>query len=75
MKDKCICYILVLSLIFNDYKLSLDELTKDLKITIQKLAGMSRVIFLTVGKDKKTVTLELPLPTSNVSIFSKKRKR
>lgn len=75
MRDKCICYILVVSMIAFNYSVNLDIFTKDLKLGLKKLQDISRVLaFSFKGSNKNTAILSLPLPPPVVA-SSGKRKR
>ncbi|XP_022913799.2 uncharacterized protein [Onthophagus taurus] len=77
MRDKCLCYILVLGIIGCDYTMSIELLSKDLKQGIKKLQELCKILsFTPLIKDKTVVTLKLPLPTPpSHQAMNKKRKR
>nr|CAH7745846.1 unnamed protein product [Callosobruchus chinensis] len=73
MKDKCLCYIIVLAAIAKEYEVNVALLSKDLKIGLKKAVEVSRILaFNTSSKDKTIVTLNLPLPAPVT--FTSKRK-
>nr|CAI5864447.1 unnamed protein product [Callosobruchus analis] len=73
MKDKCLCYIIVLAAIAKEYEVNVALLSKDLKIGLKKAVEVSRILaFNTSSKDKTIVTLNLPLPAPVT--FTPKRK-
>lgn len=74
MRDKTICYILVLSLLMCDYKLNLEDLSKDMKIGIKKLIEIARFLSLTV-KYNKIVELKLPLPAPFIQSGSRRSRK
>ncbi|GJQ66593.1 hypothetical protein Trydic_g4569 [Trypoxylus dichotomus] len=75
MRDKCVCYILVLSMLAFNNAINLEIFTKDLKLGIKKLQDISKVLgFSFKGGDKKIATLSLPLPQPVVASTGKKRR-
>lgn len=66
LKDKCVCYLLVLCITMNGYKLDLGMLSKDIKIGLKKLQEMSRVLSFSVDKNVAVLKLPLPAPLSVV---------
>lgn len=64
MKDKCLCYILILSMIACGYKIRLDILAKELKMGLKKLQDVARVLAFSVSKEIATLKLPLPAPVS-----------
>lgn len=62
LKDKCVCYLLVLCITLNGYKLDLEIFSKDIKIGLKKLHEMSRVLAFSIV-DANKAALKLPLPT------------
>ncbi|CAH1960983.1 unnamed protein product [Acanthoscelides obtectus] len=73
MKDKCLCYIIVLAAIAKEYEVNVALLSKDLKIGLKKAVEISKILaFNTSSKDKSIVTLNLPLPAPVT--FNSKRK-
>nr|XP_023014845.1 DNA-directed RNA polymerase I subunit RPA49-like isoform X2 [Leptinotarsa decemlineata] len=74
IKDKALCFILVLAAIALNYEVDVQSLSKDLKIGVKKTLEVSRILaFNASSKDKNVVQLKLPLPEP-VS-FNPKRKR
>ncbi|KAG5882580.1 hypothetical protein JTB14_030129 [Gonioctena quinquepunctata] len=74
IKDKALCFILVLAAIALDYEVDVQILSKDLKIGLKKTLEVSRILaFNASGKDKHVVQLKLPLP--DPIMFNAKRKR
>lgn len=74
MKDKSLCFILILTAKAMDYEVDLTNLTKDCKIGVKKALEISRILaFNTSSKNKNVVTLKLPLPAP-VAITPKRRK-
>lgn len=74
MRDKTICYILVLTAIACDYKLNLEILGKELKISAKKLLEIARALSFTALRNNKDIELKLPLPSPFVNFVSKRRK-
>lgn len=63
MKDKCLCYIIVLYMIAMDYELNLDPLSKDAKVGLNKIKDFSRNLgFSQSSKLKTGITLKIPVP-------------
>lgn len=63
MKDKCICYILVLSMLAFNNVINLEIFTKDLKLGLKKLQDISKVLAFTFrSSNKSNAFLCLPLP-------------
>lgn len=64
MKDKAICYSMVLLALVNDYTVNLDELCKELKLKINKLQSIAKLLAFVPRqpKDKTIFVLKLPLP-------------
>lgn len=74
MKDKSLCYILILTAKAMDYEVDLTNLAKDCKIGVKKALEISRILaFNTSSKNKNVVTLKLPLPAP-VTFTSKRKK-
>ncbi|KAF5288481.1 hypothetical protein FQA39_LY15410 [Lamprigera yunnana] len=73
MRDKCICAILVLSIIACRYSLDLELISKELKQSLKKMKEISKVLGFHVNKD--TASLSLPLPPIMKTFTSKKRKK
>lgn len=73
MKDKCLCSILVLSIIACGYKLNLEMVSKELKIGLKKMQDVSRVLGFHVNKEMVTLSLPLPLPVSRFNVKKKKK--
>lgn len=73
MKIKALCFILVLTLFVTDFEVNIAELAKDIKVGTKKIQEVGRVLALSAGKDKDTMTLKVPLPA--VVTISAKRKR
>ncbi|CAG9813628.1 unnamed protein product [Phaedon cochleariae] len=73
MKDKAVCYTLVLAAIAMEYEVNVEQLSKDLKIGVKKTLEVSRILAFNASKDKHIVQLKLPLPAPVT--FSSKRKR
>lgn len=75
MKDKALCFILVLAALAGDYKVNIETLSKDFKTGIKKIVEISRVLaFSASGKNKTVVTLKLPLPEPVSLSLKRKRK-
>lgn len=64
MRDKALCYILVLSLLANDYRVNLEDIAREVKGKVKKLQDIGRVLALSPinSKDKNVLVLKLPLP-------------
>lgn len=64
MKDKAMCYCIVLLALVNNYKVNLDELSKALKLKVNKLQNIAKLLAFVPAnaKDKTNVILKLPLP-------------
>lgn len=74
MKDKSLCFIVVLAALAMDYEVDLANLSKDCKIGVKKALEISRILaFNASSKNKNVVTLNLPLPAPVT--FNPKRKR
>lgn len=74
MKDKSLCFILILTAKAMDYEVDLTNLAKDCKIGVKKALEISRILaFNSTSKDKNVVTLKLPLPAP-VTVTPKKRR-
>lgn len=74
MKDKSLCFILILTAKAMDYEVDLTNLAKDCKIGVKKALEISRILaFNTSSKNKNVVTLKLPLPAP-VTVTPRKRK-
>lgn len=75
LRDKTICYILVLAMIAMDFQIDVEALSKSVKVGVKKLHEITRVLaFSSHRKNKDLVILKLPLPPA-VSTSPKKRKR
>jgi hypothetical protein len=75
LRDKTICYILVLAMIAMDFQINVEALSKSVKVGVKKLHEITRVLaFSSHRKNKDLVILKLPLPPA-VSTSPKKRKR
>ncbi|KAL3275820.1 hypothetical protein HHI36_020564 [Cryptolaemus montrouzieri] len=72
MRDKSICYILVLAMLALNYNLDLELLSKDIKMGIKKLQEISRILGFTTN-GPKSVTLKLPLPPPIVTNVRRKK--
>lgn len=76
MKDKCLCYIIVLLMIAVDYEMDLDALSKDLNIGLKKLKQLARLLgFSPSSKLKNGITLKIPVPPPPSLFIKKKRTR
>ncbi|XP_008196560.2 DNA-directed RNA polymerase I subunit RPA49 [Tribolium castaneum] len=76
MRDKTVCYILVIAMIAFDYEVDLEQLAKVIKIGVKKLQEMGRILaFSPHLKNKNAMTLKIPLPAAVTSSSSNKRKR
>lgn len=73
MRDKCMCYILVLSMLACGYTLTLEVLAKELKIGVKKLQEVSRILAFHVSKEVAILKLPLPAPVSNIQKGKRKR--
>lgn len=64
MKDKAICHCMVLLALINNFVVNLDELCKALKLKINKLQSIAKLLAFVPShaKDRSTVVLKLPLP-------------
>lgn len=75
IRDKTICYILVLAMIAFDYQLDLEQVSKNVKLGVKKLQEMGRVLaFSPHGKNKNSMTLKIPLPAA-ISLSPRKRRK
>lgn len=71
MKDKLICYILVLAaLASGTYTVDLEVLSQDMKMGMKKLMEISRLVGFASSGTKKII-IKLPLPAAP----SRKRRR
>lgn len=78
MKDKAMCYCVVLTALVNNFEVNLEELCKALKVKITKLQNIAKLLaFVPVNaKDKTNVVLKLPLPPPVKNLaHTPKRKR
>lgn len=62
MKDKGLCYTLVLLMIAMDYELNLESVGKDIKIGLKKVQEFSRNLGFSSGKQKTSIVLKIPVP-------------
>lgn len=75
MRDKTMCYILVLLMLASDYQIDLDEISKDVKYGVKKLQDFSRVLaFTPTGSDKFSMILKMPLPAAFTVLHSPKKR-
>ncbi|KAJ3665716.1 hypothetical protein Zmor_001198 [Zophobas morio] len=75
MRDKTICYMVVLLMIALDYQVNMEALSKNIKLGVKKLQEMGRILaFSAHSKDKNVMILKIPLPPA-VSLSPRKRKR
>lgn len=73
MRDKALCYIVVLLAIVNDYKLDLAEIALETKMKLKKIQDVVRVLLFTFTDREKTLAaLQLPLPNP-VAVLGKRR--
>lgn len=76
MKDKTICYVIVLALLINDYSINLNELSEAFGIAKRRLQDFCKILSLTMNKNKVDADLILPLPQNVMKVMlPKKRKR
>ncbi|KAF7281520.1 hypothetical protein GWI33_004556 [Rhynchophorus ferrugineus] len=74
MRDKCVCYIIVLIMIAVNYEMDLDILAKDLKIGLNKAKELARHLgFSQSTKSKTGIVLKIPVPPPP-TLFMKKKK-
>lgn len=75
MRDKVLCYIMVLSLLTDNYVLNLEDVAKEVKGRTKKLQDIGRVLALSPQnyKDKNVLTLKLPLPALPTLGYPKKQ--
>lgn len=72
------CYCIVLLAFVNKFQVNLDELCKTLKLKINKLQSIAKLLAFVPGsaKDKGSVVLKLPLPAPVKNLaHTPKRKR
>ncbi|KAL1513982.1 hypothetical protein ABEB36_003313 [Hypothenemus hampei] len=75
MKDKCLCYILVLLMLVMNYNVDLEPLSKDMKIGIKKLQEFARNLGFSQSATRKTnIVLKIPVPPPIVPNLKRKRK-
>lgn len=76
MRDKTICYIIVLAVLINDFSISLNELSQAFGVAQKRIQDFCRILSLTINKNKADADLILPLP-KNVIVprLSRKRKQ
>lgn len=60
MKDKCVCYIIVLAVLNSNYSLDITPLAEELHMGTKRVLDLGRVLRFTVNKS--TLSLQLPLP-------------
>lgn len=74
MRDKAICYILVLAMLASPKnQIDLEALSKEMKIGIKKLQEISRLLAFSSG-GPKTVVLKMPLPAAVTASKGKRKK-
>ncbi|XP_072390267.1 DNA-directed RNA polymerase I subunit RPA49 isoform X2 [Diabrotica undecimpunctata] len=75
MKDKALCYTMVLAAIAMDFEVDVELLSKDMKIGIKKAIEVARILaFNAKANNKNVVQLKLPLPAP-VNFTPKKGRR
>lgn len=63
LRDKAICFIIVLGLLANNYTLSVDPISQTIKIGLSKLQQLCRVVgTVPLDRNKNIQVLKLPLP-------------
>lgn len=77
MRDKTICYIMVLTALVTEYMVNLEDLCKEIKGKVKKLQDIARVLAFTPlsAKEKHIVVLKLPLPAQVSSSFQQRKKK
>ncbi|XP_066287315.1 DNA-directed RNA polymerase I subunit RPA49-like [Branchiostoma lanceolatum] len=79
LKDKLLCYILVMGLIIEKFKLNLNDIQKDLKIALKKLMTLTRAVGCDVHSKKADRSVDnelqrmavLPIPLKLPDQFSR----
>lgn len=75
MRDKTICYIMVLSLFVGNFVVNLEDLARETKLKPKKLQEVAKVLALTSDKkDKNLFSLQLPLPAVRLGRAAPKKK-
>ncbi|CAH1181034.1 unnamed protein product [Phyllotreta striolata] len=75
MKDKALCYTMILAAIAMDFEVDIELLSKDLKVGIKKAIEVARILAFNSAKanNKHIVQLKVPLPAP-VTYTPKRRK-
>lgn len=74
MKDKALCYTMILAAIAMDFEVDVELLSKDLKVGVKKAVEVARILaFNAKVNNKNVVQLKLPLPAPIT--YTPKRKR
>ncbi|XP_056639495.1 DNA-directed RNA polymerase I subunit RPA49-like isoform X2 [Diorhabda sublineata] len=75
MKDKALCYTMILAAIAMEFEVDVELLSKDLKIGMKKVVEVARILaFNMKANNKNIVQLKLPLPAP-VAYSPKKGRR
>jgi len=76
MKDKGLCYTIVLLMLALDYEIDLDPIAKDLKIGLKKMQEMARNLgFSQSSKLKTGIVLKIPVPPPIMANLKRRRTR
>lgn len=76
MKDKGLCYTIVLLMLALDYEIDLDPIAKDLKIGLKKMQEMARNLgFSQSSKVKTGIVLKIPVPPPITANLKRRRTR
>lgn len=74
MKDKGLCYTIVLLMLAMDYEIDLDIISKDLKTGFKKMQEFARNLgFSQSSKNKTNISLKIPVPPPIMPNLKRKR--
>lgn len=72
MRDKAICYILILLMFAMDYVVPFEKLAVELKLSGKRITEIGRTLAFSV-KNKTNLELKLPLPAPVSGIKGKRK--
>ncbi|XP_066245754.1 DNA-directed RNA polymerase I subunit RPA49 [Euwallacea similis] len=74
MKDKGLCYIIVLLMLAMDFQLDLEMIAKDMKVGVKKMMEFARNLgFSPSAKEKGGIVLRIPVPPPVMPNLKRKR--
>lgn len=74
MKDKGLCYTIVLLMLATDYETDLEVVSKDLKTGLKKMQEFARNLgFSPSTKNKNSIMLKIPVPPPIMPNLKRKR--